>query len=1021
MNDFLQKKYRFYNILFGWTAFLIALVVYLLTIEPTVSFWDCGEFIASSYKLEVGHPPGAPFFMLLGRFFTIFAGSAENAAKMMNIMSASASAFTILFLFWTITHLARKIFMRSGEMISTGKIIAVIGSGLIGALAYTFSDTFWFSATEAEVYATSSLFTAVVFWAILKWENEFEKKHSLRWLILIAYLVGLSIGVHLLNLLAIPAIVLVFYYKKYKPSTKGVIGALLVSFLILGAIMYIIIPGFVNLMAPVERMFVNSFGMPYYSGMIAYLVIVVGLIVWGIRYTYKKRKVLLNNLLVGLTVILIGYSSYALIVIRSQADPPMDQNDPENVFNLLSYLNREQYGDRPLFYGHYFNAPVKEREQGKPIYQPVNGKYKIVDYKTKLKYDDRFTGFFPRMYSSESQHVKDYKNWVNIDGKKVTVRSRGEAKKKTVPGFDDNLAFFLKYQVGHMYLRYFMWNFSGRQNDIQGHGNIRDGNWISGIPFIDNSRLKDQEQLPDYLKNNPGRNMYYMLPLLLGIIGLIYHSSRQRRDFFVVLILFIFTGLAIVYYLNQYPHQPRERDYAYAGSFYAFSIWIGFAVLAVYEGLKKLMNAKVSAMLSFLVLLPVPLLMASENWDDHDRSGRYTARDFATNYLNSCRKNAVLFTNGDNDTFPLWYAQEVEGVRTDVRVANLSYLRAGWYVEQMTRKAYESDPLPLTHTREQLMKGKREVVPIYNQIKKPVSLMRIVQFVANDDERTKIPSPFVRGEKSNYIPSKKYKLKIDKQQILKNNVVEKEDSALIVDEMQWSINRNYLMKDGLTILDLLATNNWERPIHFSVTVTDRKYFNLDKYFWEEGLAYHLKPMKTSGQGIGEVNTDRMYNILMNKFKWGGVDTSELYLNQDNRRMLKRFRNSFGTLANKCMQESKPDSARKVMDYCLNIISDDVVAYDFTVMSFIRNYYRLGDLEKAKKHADLFLKNVYQEMDYYLSIGGHTYSFMNDLRRNLYILKQMNQITRRFGTQEEANEIQNALNRYMKALQGKQKG
>src|SRR6056297_2892726 len=624
MNDFLQKKYRFYNILFGWTAFLIALVVYLLTIEPTVSFWDCGEFIASSYKLEVGHPPGAPFFMLLGRFFTIFAGSAENAAKMMNIMSASASAFTILFLFWTITHLARKIFMRSGEMISTGKIIAVIGSGLIGALAYTFSDTFWFSATEAEVYATSSLFTAVVFWAILKWENEFEKKHSLRWLILIAYLVGLSIGVHLLNLLAIPAIVLVFYYKKYKPSTKGVIGALLVSFLILGAIMYIIIPGFVNLMAPVESMFVNSFGMPYYSGMIVYLVIVVGLIVWGIRYTYKKRKVLLNNLLVGLTVILIGYSSYALIVIRSQADPPVDQNDPETVFNLLSYLNREQYGDRPLFYGQYFNAPVEERKEGAPVYAQVGDRYEVVDHKAELEYDSRFTGLFPRMYSDKQQHVNDYKQWVDIKGKTIQVQNqRGETEQRTVPSVASNLAFFFKYQVGHMYLRYFMWNFSGRQNDIQGHGNVRDGNWISGIPFIDNARLGPQEQLPDYLKGNEARNAYYMLPFLLGLIGLIHHSRKHPRDFTVVLILFILTGVAIVFYLNQYPHQPRERDYAYAGSFYAWAIWIGLGVLGIIDALKKYLPGMVATGIAGIVtLVLVPGIMASENWDDHDRSGR---------------------------------------------------------------------------------------------------------------------------------------------------------------------------------------------------------------------------------------------------------------------------------------------------------------------------------------------------------------------------------------------------------------
>ncbi|MFP4019559.1 MAG: DUF2723 domain-containing protein, partial [Bacteroidales bacterium] len=665
----MQRNYKFLNIITGWGVFLIALIVYLLTIEPTASFWDCGEFIASAYKLEVGHPPGAPLFMLLGRFFTIFAGGPENAAKMVNTLSATASAFTILFLFWSITHLVIRMMNKKYDELNFPEILAVLGSGLVGALAYTFSDTFWFSAVEAEVYATSSLFTAIVFWAILKWENESDKRKSQRWIILIAYLLGLSIGVHLLNLLAIPAIVFVYYFKKYEPSFKGLVEAVLLSLIILAAVMYGIIPGVPYLASRVELLFVNTAGLPFNSGLFFFIFLLACLVIWGIYYTHKKRKYVLNTIFLSFAVILIGYSSYATILIRSSANPPMDQNNPENIFNLIRYLNRDQYGDRPLFYGHYYNAPVTDREQGKPVYAREDGKYVVVDYTTKLKYDSRFTGLFPRMYSNESQHVKDYESWVDIKGKQLRVNNnQGKTEQRTVPSVGSNLAFFFKYQVGHMYFRYFMWNFSGRQNDIQGHGNVRDGNWITGISSFDNKRLGDQHLLPDNLKENPARNTYYMLPFLLGLLGFFYHSKKDPKNFFVILMLFIFTGIAIVYYLNQTPHQPRERDYAYAGSFYAFSIWIGFSVVAVFYSLKKILKPLYAVLLAIFGLLFVPGLMAFENWDDHDRSGRYTTRDFAANYLNSCRPHAILFTNGDNDTFPLWYAQEVEGIRTDVRV-----------------------------------------------------------------------------------------------------------------------------------------------------------------------------------------------------------------------------------------------------------------------------------------------------------------------------------------------------------------
>ena len=1000
-------------------SFAIAAFVYLSTIEPTASFWDCGEFIATAYKMEVGHPPGAPFFMLLGRFFTLFGGAPENAAMMMNSMSALASAFTILFLFWTITHLGRKMLIREEKDYNLNKILVILGSGFIGAMAYTFTDTFWFSAVEAEVYATSSLFTALVFWAILKWENEAHQPHSNRWIILIAYLIGLSIGVHLLNLLAIPAIVLVYYFKKYHPKPRGIIGALLLSFVMLGFIMYLLIPGLIKVASWFELLFVNGFGLPFNTGVLFYLILIVGLIAYGLYYTHQKRKVVLNTVLLGLTVILLGYSSYSVIVIRSNANPPMDQNNPESVFNLLSYLNREQYGDRPLFYGHYYNAPVEERKQGDPVYQQVDGEYKVVDHKTDLEYDSRFTGLFPRMYSSDKQHVQDYKQWVDIDGKTVTVSNRqGKTQKKTVPSIGSNLAFFFKYQVGHMYLRYFMWNFSGRQNDIQGHGNVRDGNWISGIPFIDNARLGPQDELPDSLKNNEARNAYYMLPFLLGIIGLLYHSRHHPRDFTVVLILFILTGIAIVFYLNQYPHQPRERDYAYAGSFYAYAIWIGLSAMAIWDFLRRKLPSRVSAIISILLLIPVPVLMASENWDDHDRSGRYTTRDFAANYLNSVRQNGVLFTNGDNDTYPLWYAQEVEGIRTDVRVANMSYLRAGWYIQQMKRKAYDSDPLPLTHTQEQLRKGSRNILPVYNRIKDRVSIKRVIDFVASDNDKTKIRSPFNRSQKINYIPTSKFKLRVDSSRVMKENVIAPDQAPEMVSQLNWKVNRNFVMKDGLCILDLMATNNWERPLHFAVTVGPEKYFNLDKYFRVEGLSYHIAPLRTSSGGAqpGKVNTDRMYDVMMNKFRWGNINGESVYLDDDNRRMLKNFRSNFGRLASQLVREGKTDSAEKVLDRCMKKISNENVAYGFFTTPFIRNYYKVGADEKARKHLNTLFENVNQEMNYFVELGDYAAQFSSDIRRNMYALKTLSEISKQHGDQELSNKILDRFDHYMKKLQ-----
>ncbi|TNF39499.1 MAG: DUF2723 domain-containing protein, partial [Bacteroidetes bacterium] len=741
----MMKKYRLWDNITGWVVFAVATVTYLLTLEPTMSLWDCSEFIASAYKLEVGHPPGAPFFMILGNFFSNFAaGDESKVAMMINGMSGLASGLTILFLFWTITHLARRIFLRQESDYTTGRIIAVIGAGLTGALAYAFSDTFWFSAVEGEVYATSSLFTAVVFWAMLRWEDVADEPYADRWIILIAFMMGVSIGVHLLNLLAIPAIVFVWYFRKYPFSWKGFAISLVVSVLLIVLVMYGIIPGIVRVTSAFELFFVNSLGMPFNSGMYIHLLLFIAALIlsvwysfthtsgprififaavtlllsgiwlltdslvanilflaaisWGAWYLSSRQREALNTVMTALLVIVIGYSSFAAIVIRSTANPPMNENNPSNPFALLYYLNREQYGQRPLFYGPYYNAPVTDYVKGKPTYNPSDGKYIITNRETTREYDERFMTVFPRMWSESPDHVREYEKYVGTGGKpiRVTDPQSGEPTTLRVPTFGQNLAFMFRYQLGFMYFRYFMWNFSGRQNDIQSTGGPVNGNWITGIEFLDAPRTGSLKGMPDDMRNDPSRNTYFLLPLLLGLVGFLWHFNRDVRNWWIVVLLFVMTGIAIVIYLNQYPNQPRERDYAYAASFYAFAVWIGLGVLALFELLRKAAGETPAAVVaSVLTFAAVPVLMGSQNWDDHDRSGRYLGREVAFNYLNSCAPNAIIFTGGDNDTFPLWYAQEVEGVRTDVRIANLMLLNTDWYIDQMKYKAYTSEPLPI--------------------------------------------------------------------------------------------------------------------------------------------------------------------------------------------------------------------------------------------------------------------------------------------------------------------------------------
>jgi hypothetical protein len=1013
-----MKNFKQLNNIVGWLTFLVAAITYLLTIEPTASFWDCGEFITTSFKLEVGHPPGAPLFMIMGRLFNLFASNPSHVAIMVNSMSALASAFTILFLFWSITHIAKKLVKTDGEF-STGQIIAILGSGVVGALAYTFSDTFWFSAVEGEVYASSSLFTALVFWAILKWEDVADEPHANRWIILIAYLMGLSIGVHLLNLLAIPAIVFVYYFRKYKVTRNGILISLALSFLILGLVMYVIIPGVITVATWFELMFVNGIGLPFNTGVIIYALLLVGGLIYGIIYTIQKKLVLWNTVILGVLVILIGYSSFAMIVIRSSANPPMDQNSPDNVFALLGYLNREQYGDRPLVYGQYYNTPMDKYVDDKPYYIQKDGKYVIADMRQKPTFDSNLCTVFPRMYSREPEHIEAYKQWANIKGRSVQIAGEdGEPKTIQIPTFGENLRFFFHYQVNFMYFRYFMWNFAGRQSDIQSHGEISNGNWISGINFYDSYRLGDQSKLPQEFKNNKGRNTYYLFPLILGLIGIVFMYNRGidgRKNLWVVFLLFFMTGLAIVIYLNQAPLQPRERDYAYAGSFYAFTIWIGIGVLALYEGLKKYIPDATSAgAASGLALLLVPVIMGVQNWDDHDRSNRYTCRDFGANYLNTCEPNSVIFTNGDNDTFPLWYNQEVEGVRTDVRVCNLSYFQTDWYVDQMKSKAYNSDPLPITFTHDQYVQGKRDVIYLMEdpRLKGSVELKQALDFVKDENPRTKLE----QADYAAYIPSKKLFMVIDKAAVIRNKAVEPQDYDKIADTLFIDLSsKRYITKDELMILDMISNNNWKRPIYFAITVGRDKYLNLQDYFQLEGLAYKLVPIKSAPEGInfGRVNSKLMYKNVIEDFKWGNMERPDVYIDENNSRMMMNIRNTFNRLADTFVAEGNNEKATKVLDRCVELIPHKVVPYNYFSMMMSETYFKAGQPAKAKEIINTIMTNYKEQLDYFYKLDrAKRNSVDEEIQRSLYFMREITMICTRNNQPEMLKEVSASFNSYL---------
>ena len=1080
-----MKRYKLINNLMGWFVFAVAAVVYCLTIESSASFWDCPEFITTGYKLEVGHPPGAPFFMLTANLFSQLASDPSQVAYMVNVMSALLSAGCILFLFWSITHLTRRLLCGNSNTIKTGQMVTIIGAGLVGALAYTFSDTFWYSAVEGEVYAYSSFFTAVVFWFILKWEEEAGSVHSDRWLILIAYLMGLSVGVHLLNLLCIPAIVLIYYFKK-NPNAgwKGTIVALAVSAALVAAILYGIVPGIVKVGGWFELFFVNTLSMPFNTGLILYIIVLVAALVWSIWETYAAKSSVrthiafilvialtglpfyghgvscvvlglivlgalaaylfnmdklkeqwrmsarvMSTALVSIMMIVIGYSSYAVIVVRSAANTPMDQNSPEDIFTLGSYLNREQYGDTPLFYGGTYASKVARKvegqywvpvvKEGAKVYMPkekasADEKDQYIVVRTKDKYVMEPSMLFPRMHSADHANwpaggttVNLYDNWVGgIQGREATVNVAGQKQKVKVPTQWDNIKFFINYQVNFMYWRYFMWNFVGRQNDIQGHGEIEHGNWITGINFIDKMLVGDQTLLPSELRDNKGRNVFYGLPLLLGLIGLFWQAGRGKRgarQFWVVFMLFFMTGLAIVLYLNQTPMQPRERDYAYAASFYAFAIWIGMGVAGIAHLLQKLVkNPTVAGAIATVACVLVPLQMASQTWDDHDRSNRYMARDFGQNYLNTLPEKGypIIFTNGDNDTFPLWYNQEVEGVRTDSRVCNLSYLQTDWYIDQMRRPAYDSPSVPIQWERLDYVEGTNDVIEIRPEAKQAVLDIYKKQPTAAQQrfgnepfELRNILDYWVKSKDENlhYIPTDTVYITLDKAAILRSGMyipeqyrgaTDEETMSKMPDRMVISLKgRRMLTKNHIMLLEMLAGTNWERPLYMSTTVGSENYVGLEPFFLQEGLAYRITPFNFRQLGLAPqngfaVDSETMYNNLMNRFAFGGMKTPGIYIDETITRMGYTHRRLYTMLANQLIREGKKDKALAVLDKCEEEFPSSILPHNYwQSQSHLMGqaYLTLGETEKGMDILSQVADNDIEYITWYLSLGDNRFN------------------------------------------------
>jgi len=982
----MNMLFRRVNSIAGWVIFALASTVYLLTMEPTASFWDCGEFIASSYKLEVGHPPGNPVYQLIGRIFSMFMPM-QYVAPAINASSALCSGATILLLFWSITHIARRLMERNGGTFTRGNIIAIIGTGTVGTLVYTFSDTFWFSAVEAEVYAMSSLFTAVVFWAILKWEDEADKPYAARWLILIAYLMGLSIGVHLLNLLAIPAIVFVYYFKKYKVSIKGMIWALLIGGG-LTLLMLQFIPTVPKIAAYVDLFFVNTLGAPFNLGAVFAVLAMFALAIFGMIYTRRRQFVAWNSAFLMFIVAMIGYSTFAVIVIRSSANPPTNENQPDTPFALLYYLNREQYGSAPLFSGPSYASVYSPSDYKENIKYLKDGKkYRKISM-PDYKYDSQSTMFFPRMHSADPNHKKFYETYVNPNRRNAV---RDPQSNDVIPSFGENLTFFFDYQFNWMYFRYFMWNFAGRQNDIQGNGNSYHGNWECGIPFIDKIRLGDMSDLPPYLAENKARNHYYMMPLILGLIGLLYQYRKDKRNFVVVMLLFIMTGVAIIVYLNQSPFQPRERDYAFAGSFYAFAIWIGLGVYAIYDALRKKVPAATAAAAVSAVCLVVPIQMGVVNWDDHDRSHRYFARDIAYNYLNSCDEDAILFTGGDNDTFPLWYAQEVEGVRLDIRIVNTSLIQAEWYIDQMKHRQYDADPVPFTLDRDHYIMGTNDFISV-REVFKELPVDMVIEILTNPKYHTSIRS----REPEGYIPTRNVTVPVNKEVLLAKGIVPEKSADRIFDTIILNIPKNSIRKPDLMLLDLLKNNNWERPIYF-VSVGNDFQLEFQNYLQYEGFTNKLMPLKpneTKDEMNLMIDADALYDKLINVFRWTNMNKQGIFIDHNLSLTLTqvlRIRQMHTRAAEALLQEGKEEKAKEVLDSLMvrmptynfpcNISAP---GNDLPFINIINLYYRLGEQEKADALAQEFFEATEKNLIFF----SQRHDGWNDFEWNMNCLQYL---------------------------------
>lgn len=1016
-------SYKKINNVTGWIVFFFALVVYWMTVEPTASFWDCGEYIAVSYKLMIPHPPGAPLYLLIGRFFSMFASSETEVAFWVNMVSVISSAFTVLFLFWTITIFARKLMHVSEDSITRTQQLLIMGAGAIGAVAYTFSDSFWFSATEGEVYAISAFFTAFVFWAILKWEYNADKPESDRWLILIAYMMGLSIGVHLLNLVTIPALGLVFYFRKYKPTLGGGIITFIISSVIILIILIGVIPGLPSMAGWFEVLFVNTFGLPFNSGIIFFSIIFLGALGYGIYYSVVKEQKVLNTALLCFLFILVGYGSYALIPIRSQSNPPIDENNPEDVMKVISYLKREQYGDRPLIYGSQFTAEVTGTKDTDPVYRKGVDEYIIQDYKSEYIYESGHATLFPRMYSQQQHHVREYK--------KLLEKYGGYREGEKPTGFQ-NLRYMFDRQLGHMYWRYFFWNFVGRSGDVQDSPAL----WPT----------QAGEDIPELMESK-ARNNYYAIPLLLGLIGLFYQVSKDQKNALITGVLFFFTGIAIILYLNAPPIEPRERDYAYAGSYYAFCIWIGLGVIALYKafangkiqltedsatskGLKVpfIKLGKTPAMaVAVLLCAIVPVIMGAENWDDHDRSDRYHSVDSAKNLLNSCAKNAIIFTGGDNDTFPLWYAQEVEGVRTDVRVCNLSLLNTDWYIDQMKRRAYESDPLPISLEKEDYISGQNDYLRYRGQDNgKEDRPMYVDKFISALRARHSSVTQTVPGDKMDktisLLPSKNLVIEFDKDKVLdveKARAADPDKQAMFTEDlmpllrnrMQWKWKRNNMEKKDLIMIDMItniAKNGFDRPIYFSTTLGPSNYLNLKDHMVHEGLAYRLTPVK-HGQSDPVINTEIMDRNLMERYEYRELDNPDVYYNENYDRFVFNLRMQFMSLVRQYMTVEKDKKrAKEVLEFCLEKMPDEVFRYETSMVQAVQYLFDMDEAERATEMGMTIASRAHEMSTYQLQNRTEAMD-MNNIRRQAYILNFLQNTFKQNDKKEEAEQCESWFN------------